>query len=241
MRNEPRRIVRLVPILLVVAVIIVAGYPARAGSKPLSGVAVWVTHTNCVEGIGSLEEFLLDRLGSNGLYPVCGPEQVRAAAFFVGLGNGVHFDRKRLAELGRALGCRWVVWVKVADRGVDFKKGLSVPHLFIRRKAVSRILVDARAIDVTSGRLAASRRFRLDKSGAGSYQVAEDVRQDPVYNNSANQFYQDARRLEWGAARNISCWFKALARRAEGNPVIAAEEQLLGNGPFVTDNNTELK
>ena len=211
------------------------------GQRDLASVAVWVTSTARLDGEGALQEFLLDRLGSNGLQEVCEPERVRAGGSFVKLGDGVVFSKTKLIALGQALGCRWVVWVKVVDRGVDSKKGLSIPHLFIRRKMVSRMLVDARIVDILTGQLAASRRWRLDKSGAGSYQVAEDVRQDPIYNNSAGQFFQDARRLEWQAARGISCWFKELVARMENIPVLATEENLLDDGPFVVKNKPDLK
>jgi|GEM_PF-4109851 len=241
MRCGFRNAGRLVCLLVVATTLIAVGYPAYADLKPSSCVAVWVTQASNVEGVGSLEEFLVDRLGSSGLYSVCDPGRVRAAGSFVGLGAGAHFEKKRLAALGRALGCRWVVWVKVVDRGVDFKKGLSVPHLFIRRKAVSRMMVDARVVDAAGDELIASRRWRLDKSGAGSYQVVEDVRQDPVYNNSTSQFYQDARRLEWKAARGISCWFKTLVPLVKRNPAVVTREQSLGSGPFVAEDETEFK
>lgn len=214
---------------------------AVAGQSDLVGTAVWVTSSLGIHGEGGLEELLLDRLGSNGLQDIREPDQVRAAGSFVELGDGSVFNCTKLSTLGRALKARWVVWVKVVDRGVDYKKGLSIPHLFIRRKAVSHMLVDARVVDVMTGRLAASQRFRLDKSGAGSYQVADDVRQDPVYNNSVSQFYQDARRLEWQAAQNISAWFKWLVGRAENVPVVAAEENLLDDGPFVVREKAEPK
>jgi hypothetical protein len=94
-------------------------------------------------------------------------------------------------------------------------------------------------VDVFTGCLAASRRWRLDKSGAGSYQVADDVRQDPMYNNSAGQFYQDARRLEWQAARGISCWFKDLAARAEDVPRLADEAKLLDDAPFMVQEKSD--
>jgi len=228
-------------LLMVPAILISRAAIVSAGTAELTGTAVWVTSALGVSGEGGLEELLLDRLGSNGLQDIREPEQVRAAGSFVGLGDGTVFNSAKLVMLGRALKTRWVVWVKVVDRGVDYKKGLSVPHLFIRRKAVSRMLVDARIVDVGTGRLAASQRFRMDKSGAGSYQVAEDVRQDPVYNNSACEFFEDARWLEWQAARGISAWFKALVGRAEDLPTITTEENLLDDGPFVVREKTELK
>ncbi len=227
--------------LMVFFMLVLVNMAAVAGQTDLSGTAVWVTSSMGIHGEGSLEELLLDRLGSNGLQDIKEPDQVQAAGSFVRLGDGSVFNCTKLTTLGQALKTRWVVWVKVVDRGVDFKKGLSIPHLFIRRKAVSHMLVDARIVDVSTGRLAASQRFRLDKSGAGSYQVADDVRQDPVYNNSASQFYSDARRLEWQAARNISAWFKSLVGRAENSPAIAVEERVLNDGPFVVKEKAELK
>jgi hypothetical protein len=214
---------------------------ALAGQTGLTGIAVWVTSSMGIHGEGGLEELLLDRLGSNGLQDIREPDEVQAAGLFVGLGDGSVFNCAKLGTLGRALKTRWVVWVKVVDRGVDYKKGLSIPHLFIRRKAVSHLLVDARVVDVATGRLAASQRFRMDKSGAGSYQVADDVRQDPVYNNSVPQFYQDARRLEWQAARDISAWFKWLVGHAENMPAVTAEEGLLDDGPFTAREKAELR
>lgn len=211
------------------------------GTGSPSALAVWVTHPKSVEGVGSLEEYLLDRLGSNGLYPVIDPEQAWAAGSYVGLDGMSHYDLKKLTAIGRALKCRWVLWVKVVDRGVDFKKGLSIPHLFVRRKAVSRMLVDARIVDVHAEKLLASRRWRLDKSGAGSYQVAEDVRQDPVYNNSANQFYQDGRRLEWESARNISRWFKSVTPRGAAESAPRTQEEPLDRGPFMVEEDEKLK
>lgn len=224
-------------------IVLIAARGAVAGADQvnLTGVAVWVTSSTGLNGQGGLEELLLDRLGSNGLQDIQEPARVRAAGSFVGFGDGAVFNKAKLRALGNTLGCRWVVWVKVVDRGVDFKKGLSIPHLFIRRKAVSRMLVDARVVDVLTGELAASRRWRLDKSGAGSYQVAEDVRQDPVYNNSAGQFFQDARRLEWQTAQGISCWFKALMARTDNTPVITAEENSLDDGPFVVKEKPGIK
>ena len=139
--------------LLALALVVSGFVPCRAGNVPAPGVAVWITHPATVEGIGSLEEFLLDRLGSNGIYPVTNGPRVKAAAAYVGLYDLGGFDKYKMAELGRVLGARWVIWVKVADRRVDTKKGLSIPHLFTRRKVVSRMLVDARLIDVATGNL----------------------------------------------------------------------------------------
>jgi len=217
------------------------GSPIFAGSAPASGLAVLVIASDNVAGAGSLEDFLLDRLGSNGVYPVANPRRVRAAVALVGLDRRDSFDRSQLVAVGRLLGCRWIVWVKVADRGVDYKKGLSIPHLFTRRKAVSHMLVDARIVDVLTNELVASHRWQVDKSGAGSYQVAEDVAQDPVYNNSTGQLYQDGRRLEWEAARNISIWFKSLVAQAENPPAIGEQETSLGRGPFVADGDPDTK
>lgn len=213
----------------------------QAGNQPPDDVAVWFAKGNNVAGSGSLPELLIDRLGSNGLYQVCDPERVRAAGAIAGLNAGGFFSPPKLALLGQMIGCRWVVWVKIVGRNVDLRKGLSIPHLFTRRKVVTRMLVDARVIDVNSGRQMASTRFRLDKSGAGSYQVAEDVRQDPLYNNSAGQLHHDARRLESEAARSISLWFKSLAPRLAEQQAAEARRSLLAPGPFVVGRDAERK
>jgi hypothetical protein len=228
-------------VLLSVMASLVIGRPASAGAKPATGLAILVISSDDVAGAGALEEFLLDRLGSNGVYPVADPQRVRAAAAMAGLDRRTAFDRSELVNVGRMLGCRWVVWVKVADRGVEYKKGLSIPHLFTRRKAVSRMLVDARIVDVLTTELVASHRWSLDESGAGSYQVAEDVMQDPLYNNSSSQLFQDGRRLEVDAARNISIWFKSYVGQAPDPPVHGEQEKSPGRGPFVIDGNSEVK
>jgi len=218
-----------------------AGPSAAAGSAPASGLAVLVIPSDNVAGAGALEEFLLDRLGSNGTYPVADPRRVRAAASQTGLDRRDSFDRSQLVTMGRMLGCRWVVWVKVADRGVDYKKGLSIPHLFTRRKAVSHMLVDARIVDCLTNELVASHRWLVDKSGAGSYQIADDMVQDPVYNNSTGQLHQDGRRLEWEAARNISVWFKSVVAQAKNPPAIGGQDTTPGRGPFVVDGDPDTK
>ena len=229
-------------VLLGAAVLALSAPNVNADSDSSSTVAVWITHPGSVAGVGALGDYLLDRLGSNGWYPITDPEQVRAAGSFVGLDRTTNFDKVRLAALGKSLGARWVIWVKVADRAVEYKKGLSIPHLFIRRKVVTRMLVDARVVDVRSGGLLGSNRWRVDKSGAGSYQVAEDVRQDPIYNNSADQFYRYERELEWETARNISVWFKSLVARP-GDPPAQTQvpTPVLNRGPFGTSEKPKRK
>jgi len=219
--------------LLLATILSIGASSPAAQTDSLSTVAVWITHSAGVQGVGALPEYLLDRLGSNGVYPVSDPERMRAAGSFVGLDRTANFDKQRLAALGRSLSARWVIWVKVADRAVEYKKGLSIPHLFIRRKAVSHMLVDARVVDVYTGELVASNRWRLDKSGAGSYQVAEDTPQDPVYNNSADQFYHHEQELEREAARSVSMWFKSLIPRTAKTPERTETHQPgLPPGPF---------
>ncbi len=209
---------------------------ASAQSWPPHGeptsVAVWTVNSPEVQGAGRLPEFLLDRLGSNGGYLIHDHEQVAAAGKFVRLGAGDHFDRTKLLALGAALDAPWVLWVKVVDRGVDFKQGLSIPYLLTRRTAKSHMLVDARLLHVKSGVVAGSRRFRFDESGKGSYQVVDDVRQDPLYNNSTVQLFQDATKLEWLAARAISIWFKNLMPRLTEQVLLTRDDPLLEDDPF---------
>jgi hypothetical protein len=61
-----------------------------------------------------------------------------------------------------------------------------------------------RLYDALAGELLGSKRLRLSDKGEGTWQVTEDERLDPAYNNDPVEIHERFRRLDWRAAALIS-------------------------------------
>jgi len=167
-------------------------------------IVCWMADGAGMQPPGFLEEFLVDRLGATGARIVTEPGISRSILRVLGLQNLSVFDPVSAHKLAVAAGCRWVVWVKIVSRDMESKKLIGVPYLFNHRRLDAHVFFDVRLYDAELRTLLGSKRLNLSDKGEGTWQVTEDERLDPVYNNDPVEIHERQKRLDWQAAGMIS-------------------------------------
>jgi len=175
-------------------------------------VICWTGDGDSERPTGDLEEFLVDRLGASGQRIAVEPGTTHAILRLLGLQNRSVFDPAAAQRLAEAAGARWVLWVKVVDRNLQSKKLLSFPYLFNHRRLDAHIFFDTRLYDADLQTLLGSKRLKLSDKGEGTWQVTEDERLDPIYNNDPVEIHNRFRKLDWQAAALISGYCADLLR-----------------------------
>lgn len=167
-------------------------------------IICWMADGAGMQPPGYLEEFLVDRLGATGTRIVTEPGAARSILRVLGLQNQSVFDPVSAHRVAEAAGCRWVVWVKIVSRDMQSKKLLGVPYLFNHRRLDAHVFFDVRLYDARLKTMLGSKRLKLSDKGEGTWQVTEDERLDPAYNNDPVEIHERHRRLDWQAAGLIS-------------------------------------
>lgn len=175
-------------------------------------VICWVADGDGMEPTADLERFLADRLGASGKREAIDPEEAHAIMRILGLQHRSAFSPEAANRLAVASGARWVLWTKIVARDVQSKKLLGVPYLFNHRRLDIHVFFDVRVYDAYLQELVGSKRLKLSDKGEGTWQVTEDERLDPAYNNDAVEIHQRNRQLEWQAAAMISGYCADLLR-----------------------------
>jgi hypothetical protein len=188
--------------------------PASGESLPPENdrVICWIADGEGMQPTGDLERFLADRLGATGARVVTDPEVAHAIMRILGLQHSSVFDPGAAHRLAGAAQARWVLWVKIVSRDVQSKKLLSVPYLFNHRRFDAHVFFDVRLYDANLRLLLGSKRLKLSDRGEGTWQVTEDERLDPAYNNDPVEIHQRYRGLDWRAAALISGYCADLLR-----------------------------
>jgi hypothetical protein len=184
---------------------------ARAGNAtlpseapPVDRLICWIADGHHMQPTADLERFLVDRLGATGEREVVSPQTTQAILRVLGFAQLGTFSVTATHQLAVAADARWVLWIKLVARDVKSKKLLGVPYLFNHRRLDASVFFDVRLYDALAGELLGSKRLRLTDRGEGTWQVTEDERLDPAYNNDAVEIHERFRRLDWRAAALIS-------------------------------------
>lgn len=210
-------------VLTISAVAVLAfAVPALAGRKakpaqPLGllnpeRVICWIADGDGMEPTGDLERFLADRLGASGKREAVDPDEAHAIIRILGMQHRGTFSPEAAEKLAVASGARWVLWTKVVARDMQSKKLLGIPYLFNHRRLDLHVFFDVRIYDAYLQELVGSKRLKLSDKGEGTWQVTEDERLDPVYNNDPVEIHDRQRRLDWQAAAMISGYCADLFR-----------------------------
>ncbi len=222
--------------------LLAAALPVSAKHKPQPAqplgvltperVICWVADGDGMEPTADLERFLADRLGANGKREAIDPEEAHAILRILGLQHRSAFSPEAANQLAVASGARWVLWTKIVARDMQSKKLLGIPYLFNHRRMDIHVFFDVRVYDAYLQELVGSKRLKLSDKGEGTWQVTEDERLDPAYNNDAVEIHQRHRQLDWQAAAMISGYCADLlrsdwlaSREAQHRETLAAEEK----------------
>lgn len=208
--------------LLVSAAVLAFAAPAFARHKPQPAqplgllnperVICWIADGDGMEPTADLERFLADRLGASGKREAVEPDEAHAILRILGLQHRSTFSPSAANQLASASGARWVVWTKIVARDMQSKKLLGIPYLFNHRRLDLHVFFDVRIYDAYLQELVGSKRLKLSDRGEGTWQVTEDERLDPVYNNDPVEIHQRQQRLDWQAAAMISGYCADLFR-----------------------------
>ena len=183
-------------------------------------VICWIAGGEGMQPTADLERFLADRLGANGKREAIDPDEAHAIMRILGLQNRTTFSPAAADELAMACGARWVLWTKIVSRDVQSKKLLGLPYLFNHRRMDIHVFFDVRVYDAFLKELVGSKRLSLSDRGEGTWQVTEDERLDPAYNNDPVELHQRQGRLDWQAAAMISGYCSDLLQ----SPWLASRE-----------------
>ncbi len=175
-------------------------------------VICWIADGEGMQPTADLERFLADRLSANGAREAIDPDEAHAILRILGLQNRSTFSPAAANELAVASGARWVLWAKIVARDMQSKKLLGVPYLFNHRRLDIHTFFDVRVYDAYLQELVGSKRLKLSDKGEGTWQVTEDERLDPAYNNDPVEIHQRHRTLDWKAAAMISGYCADLLR-----------------------------
>jgi len=207
--------------ILSLAVLAIA-LPAHARHKPRPAqplgilnperVICWIADGDGMEPTADLERFLADRLGASGKREAVEPDEAHAILRILGLQHRSTFSPETANKLAVASGARWVLWTKIVSRDMQSKKLLGIPYLFNHRRLDMHVFFDVRVYDAYLQELVGSKRLKLSDKGEGTWQVTEDERLDPVYNNDPVEIHQRQQRLDWRAAAMISGYCADLFR-----------------------------
>jgi len=186
----------------------------RAAATPLRTprLVLWLADGEGMHPAGDLEGFLVDRLGATGERMVVEPEAAHAFLRMLGLSQRRVFDPMAAQRLATAADADWVLWVKIVSRDLTAARGLSIPYLLNRHRLDAHLFFDVRVYDATAGHIIGSKRLRLSDKGEGTWQVLDDERFDPAYNNDPVEIHQRMRLLDWRAAAAISGYCADLLR-----------------------------
>lgn len=165
---------------------------------------VWMADGQGMQPTGDLERFLVDRIGATGSRIVIDPEIAHSVLRVLGLQHRSVYDPAAVHQLAVSSQARWVLWVKIVARDMESKKLLGVPYLFNHRRLDAHVFFDVRLYDAFLGEMIGSKRLELTDRGEGTWQVTEDERLDPIYNNDPVEIHGRFRELDWHAAALIS-------------------------------------
>ena len=184
-------------------------------------VICWIAGGDGMQPTADLERFLADRLGANGKREATDPDEAHAILRILGLQHRTTFSPAATDELAIASGARWVLWAKIVARDMQSKKLLGLPYLFNHRRMDIHVFFDVRVYDAYLKELVGSKRLSLSDRGEGTWQVTEDERLDPAYNNDPVEIHQRQGRLDWQAAAMISGYCTGLLQ----SPWLASREE----------------
>jgi hypothetical protein len=232
----------LLPLILLALGMLASGQAAQAKRKapaaaPLGvlhpeRVICWVADGEGMQPTADLERFLVDRIGASGKREAIEPDETHAILRILGLQNRTTFSPASANDLAVASGARWVLWTKIVARDVQSKKLLGLPYLFNHRRLDIHVFFDVRVYDAYLQELVGSKRLKLSDRGEGTWQVTEDERMDPAYNNDPVEIHQRNRSLDWEAAALISGYCTELlrsdwlaSREAQHRETLAAQKK----------------
>jgi len=234
--------------ILSVSVLVVA-VSAHAKRKPQPAqplgllnpdrVICWIADGEGMQPTADLERFLADRLGASGKREAVEPDEAHAILRILGLQHRSTFSPSAANDLAVASGARWVLWTKIVSRETQSKKLLGVPYLFNHRRLDLHVFFDVRVYDAYLQELVGSKRLKLSDKGEGTWQVTEDERLDPVYNNDPVELHNRQQQLDWKAAAMISGYCADLfrsdwlaSREKQHEEVLAAEKKKATRTPI---------
>ncbi len=165
---------------------------------------VWMSDGAGMQPSVELERFLIDRIGATGDRVVVDPGIAHSVLRVLGLQNRSVYDPAAIHQVAVGSGSRWVLWVKIVARDTKSTKLLGVPYLFNHRRLDMHVFYDVRLYDAHLGILLGSKRLKLRDKGEATWQVTDDERMDPMYNNDPVEIHESFRMLEWKAAALIS-------------------------------------
>ncbi|MBD3297679.1 MAG: hypothetical protein GF341_03410 [candidate division Zixibacteria bacterium] len=186
-------------------------------------LVVWMSDGEGMQPSVDLERFLIDRIGATGDRVVLDPGIAHSVLRVLGLQRRSVYDPAAVHQVAVASGSRWVLWVKTVARDTKSKKLLGVPYLFNHRRLDMHVFYDVRLYDAHLGILLGSKRLKLRDKGEATWQVTDDERMDPMYNNDPVEIHESFRMLEWKAAALISGYCADLLHPRH---MAAVEEQI---------------
>lgn len=220
--------------------VVVAGdeFPPGPPQRPDGNrLLVWMSDGEGMQPSVDLERFLVDRIGATGDRIVVDPGIAHSVLRVLGLQNRSVYDPAAIHQVAVASGSRWVLWVKIVSRDTKSKKLLGVPYLFNHRRLDMHVFYDVRLYDAHLGQLLGSKRLKLSDKGEGSWQVTDDERMDPVYNNDPVEIHESFRKLEWKAAALISGYCSDILH-PQHMAAVEAEAEARGVREALRDNRT---
>jgi hypothetical protein len=179
-------------------------FPEPGRALDADKIVCWMADGAGMQPPGFLEDYIVDRLGANGTRIAVEPGTTRSLLRVLGMQDLSVFDPVAAHKLAVGAGCRWVLWVKIVSREMESKKLLGVPYLFNHRRLDAHVFFDVRLYDAQLRTLLGSKRLKLSDKGEGTWQVTEDERLDPAYNNDPVEIHGRQQRLDWEAAAMIS-------------------------------------
>jgi hypothetical protein len=225
---------------LTLAVTVKAGddFPYGPAQRPDGNrLIIWMANGEGMQPAVDLERFLVDRIGASGERIVVDPGVSHSVLRVLGLKNRSVYDPAAAHQLAVASDSRWVLWVKIVSRNTDSKKLLGVPYLFNHRRLDMHVFYDVRLYDAHLGMLVGSKRLKLKDKGEGTWQVTDDERLDPMYNNDPVEIHQSFRKLEWKSAALISGYCADLLH-PEHMAILEAKAKARETTETVTQNRT---
>jgi hypothetical protein len=186
----------------------------HGSAKPAhpSRIACWIADGEGMHPSGELEGFLVDRLGASGDRVAIEPGTTHAVLRILGFANRSVFDPAAMRQVAAATRADWIVWVKAVDRNVKSRKTLGIPYLLNRRRLDAQVFYDVRVYDAAADEVIGSKRLSLTDRGDATWQIGEDERMDPAYNNDVVELHGRMRALDWRAAAAVSRYTAALLR-----------------------------
>ncbi|MEW5701252.1 MAG: hypothetical protein AB1792_03385 [Candidatus Zixiibacteriota bacterium] len=183
-----------------------------APSREAPRIFVWIADQDEMYAAADFESFLVDRLGASGERTVIEPEAAHAILRTLGLSRHRIFDPFAAQRLATSADADLILWVKMVSRNLASARGLSVPYVLNRRRVDAHVFLDVRLYDAGQRHLIGSKRLRLSDRGEGTWQVADDDRLDPFYNNDPVEIHNRMRTLDWRAAAAVSGYCADLLR-----------------------------